>query len=331
MPSRVSIGPKAPFIRCNYIEKVAIVGAGGQMGTFITEALLKTGKHHLTAITRADSTSMISAGVEVKKVNYENPASLIEALRGQDALIITMSVLSPQGQSAKLIEAAAAANVPWVLPNEYGGDPTEKQMGEDAMIGPGKRADRDLIEKLGKSSWVGISCSFWYEYSLSAGPFAYGFDFENRSVTLIDEGTTKINTTTWPQTALAVARLLSLKRQKRHIVSVPQQAAYVSSFLLSQKDMLESVLRVTGTKESDWKIEHDAHEGRFAAGVAQFKEGDRRGFVKLLYTRAFYPDGCGNYEARHGLHNDILGLPKEDLDEFTRIAVDRAARKVLVL
>ncbi|KAJ7739233.1 hypothetical protein DFH07DRAFT_840270, partial [Mycena maculata] len=248
-----------------------------------------------------------------------------------------MSVMSPPGQSAKLIKAAAAANAPWVLPNDYGSDPTETKMGEDAMIGPGKQADRDLIEKLGKSSWVGICCSFWYEYSLSTGPFTYGFDFENRSVTFIDDGTTKINTTTWPQTALAVARLLSLKvlpddanDTSATLSQFRNQPAYVSSFLLSQKDMLESVLRVTGTKECDWKIEHEAHEVRFDAGVAQFNGGDRRGAVKLLYTRVFYPDGCGNYEARHGLHNNILRLPKEDLDEFTRIAVNRAERKVLV-
>ncbi|KAJ7749852.1 putative isoflavone reductase family protein [Mycena maculata] len=322
--------------RQNYIEKVAIVGAGGQMGTLITEALLKTGKHHITAITRADSTSKIPAGVEIKKVDYEDPASLTEALRGQDALIITMNVMS-QGQSAKLIEAAAAANVPWVLPNEYIYDPTETKLGEDALVGLVKRADRNLIEKLGKSSWIAICCSFWYEYSLSAGPLACGFDFENRSVTFIDDGTTKINTSTWPQTALAVAHLLSLKvlpddanDKSATLSQFRNKPAYISSFLLSQKDMLESVLRVTGTKESDWKIEHEAHEVRFAAGVAQFKGGDRRGFVKLLYTRGFYPDGCGNYEARHGLHNEILRLPKEDLDEFTRIAVDRAERKVLV-
>ncbi|KAJ7697601.1 hypothetical protein B0H17DRAFT_1051614 [Mycena rosella] len=91
--------------------------------------------------------------------------------------------------------------------------------------------------------------------------------------------------------------------------------------------MLESVLRVTGTKESDWKIEHEAHEARYAAGVAQMKGGDRHGFIKQLYSRVFYPDGCGDYEVRHGLHNEILGLPKEDLDEFTKIAVDRAGVK----
>ncbi|KAJ6605426.1 putative isoflavone reductase family protein [Mycena vulgaris] len=317
--------------RQNYIEKVAIVGAAGQVGSFIVEALLKGGKHRITAITRADSTSKLPAGVEVKKVDYEDPASLVEALRGQDALIITMSVMSPPGQSAKLIEAAAAANVPWVLPNEYGIDPTETEMQNDIILGPAKKADRDLIEKLGKSSWVGIACSFWYEYSLGGGPSLYGFDFKNRSVTFFGDGTQKVNASTWPQTGLAVARLLSLKVSpddandtSATLSQFRNKPLYVSSFLLSQKDMFASVLRVTGTKESDWKIEHEAHEARYAAGVAQFKGGDRRGFGKLLYTRVFYPDGCGNYEARHGLHNDILGLPKEDLDEFTKIAAKRA-------
>ncbi|KAJ7578500.1 putative isoflavone reductase family protein [Mycena floridula] len=315
----------------NYIEKVAIVGAGGQMGSYIVEALLKTGKHRVTAITRADSTSNLPAGVEVKKVNYDDSASLVAALQGQDALIITMSVMSPPDQSAKLIEAAAAANVPWVLPNEYSTDPTETEMQKDTMIGPPKEADRKLIEKLGKSSWVGITCSFWYEYSLAHGPPSYGFDFNNRSATFYDKGTQKINTTTWPQTALAVARLLSLKvnpddanDKSATLFQFRNKPLYISSFLLSQKDIFESVLRVTGTKASDWKIEYEATEARFAAGLALLKGGDRRGFAMALYARVFYPDGSGNYEDRHGLHNDILGLPKEDLDEFTKVAIKRA-------
>ncbi|KAJ6599802.1 putative isoflavone reductase family protein [Mycena vulgaris] len=319
----------------NYIEKVAIVGAGGRMGTYMVDALLKTGKHHITAITRADSTSQLPAGVEVKKVDYEDSASLVDALRGQDALIITMSVMSPPGQSAKLIEAAAAAGVPWVLPNEYGGDLTEHAMQAEIMIGAPKQADRERIEKLGKSAWICITCSFWYEYSLAAGPEFYGFDMKNRTVTFIDDGTQKINTSTFPQTGLAVARLLSLKVRpdgpsdtSATLSQFRNKPLYVSSFLLDQKDMFASVLRVTGTKESDWKIEHEAHEARYAAGAAQMKGGDRLGFAKMLYARGFYPDGCGNYEARHGVHNEILGLPKEDLDEFTKSAVKRAEEGV---
>ncbi|KAJ7600387.1 hypothetical protein C8J56DRAFT_1038001 [Mycena floridula] len=167
----------------NYIEKVAI--AGGQMGSYIVEALLKTGKHRVTAITRIDSTCNLPTGVDIKKANYDDSASLVAALQGQDA----------------------------------------------------------------------------------------------------------------------------------------NKPLYILSFLLSQKEMFDWVLRVTGTKEEGWKIGYEAAEARYAAGMAR---GDRNGFAKALYARVFYPDGCGNYEDRHGLHNDILGLPKEDLDAFTRTAVERA-------
>ncbi|KAF8946229.1 hypothetical protein BGZ46_005835, partial [Entomortierella lignicola] len=112
----------------NYIENVAIVGAGGRIGGHITQALLKTGKHKITAITRQGSANVVPAGVIVKKVDYNNQESLVEALKGHEVLIITMSVMAPPEEQTKLIDAAAAAGVPWVLPNEFGGDPFDVEM-----------------------------------------------------------------------------------------------------------------------------------------------------------------------------------------------------------
>ena len=146
------------------------------MGKFIAEALLQTGKHKVTAITRADSTNKLPTGVEVKKVNYDDPSSLVEALQGQEVLIITMAVTAPRDQQTKLIEAAAAANVPWVLPNEYGCDPTNVELGKDILIAEPQIKQRSHIEKLGKSSWIAITCSFWYEFSLAGQPQRYGFE-----------------------------------------------------------------------------------------------------------------------------------------------------------
>lgn len=59
-------------------------------------------------------------------------------------------------------------------------------------------ATRKLIEEVGKSSYIGLSTGFWYEWSLAIAP-AYGFDFANRSITFFDDGRTKISTSTWPQ------------------------------------------------------------------------------------------------------------------------------------
>lgn len=69
----------------------------------------------------------------VKKVDYTQPETVIEALRGQDALIITLSghALNLQKQ---LIEAAAAAGVAWILPNEWSPDSANEAMVKDVPM-----------------------------------------------------------------------------------------------------------------------------------------------------------------------------------------------------
>jgi hypothetical protein len=93
----------------------------------------------------------------------------VEALKGQDVLIITMNVLAAPDSSKKLIKAAADAGVPWILPNEWGSDASNPEAGADVMIYAPKKADREYIEELGVSSWIGIACGFWYEFSLGGG------------------------------------------------------------------------------------------------------------------------------------------------------------------
>lgn len=118
----------------NRIKNVAIVGATGSVGEHITEHFLKNGKHTVTAITRADSKSKMPDGVKVAKVNYDDESTLVDALKGQDALVITMKAGQHEAQ-AKLIEAAAKAKVAWIMPNEYGPDVVAKpEMGKVSTV-----------------------------------------------------------------------------------------------------------------------------------------------------------------------------------------------------
>lgn len=247
-----------------------------------------------------------------------------------------MNVMAPPETQAKLIEAAATAGVPWVLPNDFGGDPLDEEVGKDMILGPIKAKFHQQIEQLGKSSWICVTNGFWYEFSLGGGPNRYGFDFKNRSLTLLDDGKVTINTTTMPQVGRAVAALLSLKvlpddanDKSPTLTSFKNKAAYVSSFTISQEDMFESVLRVTGDKRSDWKITHTTAKEYFASGHELMKQGNMAGFGRLMYARGFFPASAaksnGNFEVARGLHNDILGLPKEDLDEFTKIGIEMSS------
>ena len=106
--------------------------------------------------------------------------------------------------------------------------------------------------------------------------------------------------------------------------TIRNKVVYVKSFTVSQKDMFDSILRVTGTKEADWSINKEPAHERYANGVAEMKQGSRDGFAKMLYTRIFYDDGNGDFETRRGVSNKLLGLPEEDIDEATKRAIKRS-------
>ncbi|KAK4940396.1 hypothetical protein LTR10_019502 [Elasticomyces elasticus] len=320
----------------NHVENIAVVGAGGRIGEYIAKELVKGGKHKVTAITRPDSTSKLPEGLHIVKVDYNNPSTLVDALRGQDALIITMAVTAPPDTETKIVQAAAEAGVPWIMANDWGVDYTNPDVARDTMLGERRHKVHALIESLGKSSWISLVCGFWYDFSLGGSPARYGFDFGDRSLTLFDDGNTKINHSTWEQCGRAVANLFSLKvlpddasDKSPTISQFRNNYVYISSFLASQRDMFDSVLRVTGTSEKDWTIKHEDVKERYKKAVEDLKSGNMEGFVRLLYSRVFYPDGSGNHEASKGLHNDVLGLPKEDLDERTKIAIERGEKGLL--
>jgi len=307
------------------------VQAGGNVGKYLAEALVATGKHNVYGLTRAESTSKLPSGVHSLLVNYDDPTSLSTALKSHKIqfLIITVSVTAPRDTQSKLVTAAAEAGVPYVMPNWYGGDISNEQLGNDTKLALGARAIVAEIEKLGVSKWILLACSFWYEFSLAGGEIRYGFDFHGKHVTFYDDGNTKIITSTWEQCGRAIAALLSLpelpvdENDKSLTLShFANGTAYISSFLISQKDMFESVKRVTNTTDADWDISYEPSEKRFQDGAALMAKGDMRGFGKMLYARSMYPTGDSDFSDK--LHNKVLGLPQEDLDERTKVAVQMA-------
>lgn len=316
----------------DHISQVAIVGAGGRAGRSIVDALLKTGQHHVTAITRPESTNVLPREIhEVIKVDYTNQQALVKALTGRQALIITLAVMAPPESQLRLIDAAIEAGVKYIIPNEWGIELANQQLAEDTMMADRYIPIREHIEKhgAGKTFWIGICCGFWYEFSLAGTEARYGFDFDEKALTLYDNGNVKINTSTWSRVGLAVARLLSLKMSPDNDADTSpcldrylNKAVYISSFFVSQRDMFESVLRVTGDTERDWTIKYENVAERYQRGLEMFKAGQMVGFGILLYARVFSDDAAGDYNAK--LDNDVLGVSVEDLDEATKVAVDMA-------
>ena len=237
-----------------------------------------------------------------------------------------MAPTAPRDTHSKLVRAAAKAGVPYVMPNAYGADIDDIKLGQDTMVGPVAKANREEIERLGMQ-WVTVCCGFWYEYSLAGGDARFGFDFDKRSLTIYDDGKTKISTSTLSQVGRAVAKVLSLNElpedendKSLTLSTFLNKGVYIKSFVVSQNDMFESVKRVTGTTGADWTITHEDTKKRYEDGLARVKVGNMAGFSKLLYARVFYPDASSDLSPK--AQNELLELPDESLDESTKVGID---------
>ena len=291
--------------------------------------MLATGKHQVTVLTRADSTATFSSdsNVTIAKVDYSSEADLVDALRGHDFLLITLSARAPPNLHPEIVKGAKKAGVQWILPNYFamGIGSRAGKLGEDPILGKFKNYIEDVKNVEGGGvNYVAMVCGFWYEFSLAMGEPWLGFNIQKRTATFYGDGTTKINTSTWEQCGRAVAGLLSLpfKNRKPAVQDWKNEGLYISSFLISQRDMLDSLNRVLSTSDADWTITYEPVEERYQKGLEEMQSGNRLGFAKAMYARLFFPSGEGDYETGHELDNKKLGLPEEDFDEATRRAVE---------
>ena len=256
-------------------------------------------------------------------VNYNDESSIIAALKGQQFLIITLAATAPPDLHSTIVKAAVKAGVKYIMPNCYGIDIEDRTLGEESSVVKAAVAHCREIESLG-AIYVAAVCGFWYHWSLALGESFFGFDIKNRKVTLFDDGNTKINTSTWEQCGRALAALLSLPESgaSPSLSDWKNKPLYFSSFLISQRDMFDSLNRVLGTTDDDWEISHEPTPQRYKDGLAQFEKGDRLGFAKAMYSRVFFPNGGGDYQSSKGLANEVLGLPEESLDQATKETVE---------
>ncbi|KAF4340816.1 oxidoreductase like [Fusarium beomiforme] len=316
----------------NRIERVAIVGAGGRQGGRITEELLKTGKHTITALTRIGSSSELPENINVIPVNYENEEEIASALKGQQLLIITLAVTVDPEVHHRIVRAAGKAGIRYIIPNVYAANVAIENQDsvKDFFPAPPPINFIKEIERVGVSSWILLVGGVWFDYSLPSGDSFCGFEINKRKVTFFDQGEAKINTSTLAQFGRAAAALASLKEfpddendKSPTIAQFQNKPIYLSSFYVSQKDIFRSLQRVTNTTDKDWDIKYESSADRIESGKAMGRSGNILGFAQAYYSFIFSPEGQ-KLKTQDKLHNDLLGLPEEDLDEVVKACVEEA-------
>jgi hypothetical protein len=342
----------------NHIERVAIIGvshsdllftnkktnkedmvpltnlqAGGSIGRHITESLIATGKHAITVFTRADSKNTLPDGVRAAvHVDYDDEETLVSALQGQQFLIITLSMHAAPDTHSKIVRAAKKAGIEHIMPNVYTCDIVlnNQDLGDEVMMRGMHAPVLEDMERQGVAYTV-LVCGLWYEFSLACPPDFLGFDIAKREVTLFDEGANKVNLSTWTRLGKSVASFLSLKLlpdDENDTTSVTvsgyrNKPLYISSFHTSQRDMLASLQRVTGTSDADWTIRKQSTDERIKQGREMAAQGNMSGVARVYFSRMFSAKGQAAV-FQEKLDNGVLGLKEEeeeDMDEATGRAV----------
>lgn len=160
-----------------------------------------------------------------------------------------------------------------------------------------------------------------------------GFDIDNRKVTLFDDGEAKINTSTLAQFGRTAAAIASLKEfpdnegdESLSVAQFRNRPVYLSSFYVSQKNILKSIQRITGTTDADWATKYESSADRIENGKAMGRSGNIMGLVQAYYSFIFSPEGQ-KLKTQDKLHNGLLELPEEDLDEVVKDCVEKAENK----
>ncbi len=104
------------------IKNVIVIGAGGKLGPSILSAFDTDPHFTVSILTRFSSQSTFPSHLKVHRVGDNYPeAELLEAFKGQDAVISTIATASAVQQKA-VADAAVKAGVKRFVPSEFGSD-----------------------------------------------------------------------------------------------------------------------------------------------------------------------------------------------------------------
>ncbi|KAI7087550.1 hypothetical protein KC356_g4074 [Hortaea werneckii] len=311
----------------SYLKNIAIVGAGGNVGSAALKHLLASDRNfNITILTQPTSTSTFPSHprLTIQKGTFTDPDFLTTALSNQDALLLALGFRAMDLQP-HLITAAVSAGVKYILPTEYAGDGLNDSMIDAVPVFQPKRAARRQIEELG-GTWIGITTNPWADQSLRLG--LLGIDlFARKAVLYRDAG--KFNMSTLDQVGLGIARVLSLPVQnpqdrRASLEYYGNNFVYISSLHVTQRELFASARRVTRTSEAEWEVvEGDTVKEWIERCKGMMAKGEMQGAMGLTFAYYLGEGLGGDYQAKAVEDMKVLGLREGDLDAVVKAEAEK--------
>ncbi|KAF5637665.1 2-hydroxyisoflavone reductase [Fusarium sp. NRRL 25303] len=292
------------------IQKVAVVGASGLIGSKIVDSLLRAG-FEITAITRNESSANFPDKLIVKRVDITSVDSVKEALAGQDAVVSAAAAAA--GSQKVIIDAAIAAKVPRFIPSEFGIPSRQNRDTKIIKIFGAKIQNTDYLIELAEKhdwfSWTGLSNGLFLDSGLKS---ERGFiNIKDRKIRVTDSGNEPYSTTSLAFIAEAVVAILKKPEETKN------KYLNIAGVTTTQNEVLRVVENLTGDK---FEVSHVTGAEQEKIGDEKVAKGEFSAFKNYL-EQFLFADGAG-----HALTGDenaigLLGLKEENLEEVIKSVV----------
>ncbi|KAH6962708.1 hypothetical protein HG530_006421 [Fusarium avenaceum] len=294
-------------------KRILVVGATGSIGSIMLQALAKESSFTVSALQRASSQGKLPSNVEVITIEDSYPSdALVAAFSGQDAVINCMTSLAVSDQF-RFVDAAVDAKVKRYVASEYGlnnNNPDARAL-NSVFREKGEIQDYLRSKEAAGLEWMAIACGMWIKWS--ALHDFLGMHINKKKFVVWDDGNGWFSTTTEDNTALAMVNALSKKWE-----DTKNKIIWLSDFAITQNTLLETIERVGGQKLAVEKV--DSYQ-LIKEKQAEVAAGDPYAIYSLIETGFVTGRFGGHLEKEGTIMNEVLGLPKKNLDDVVREAL----------
>ncbi|KAL8727693.1 MAG: hypothetical protein Q9166_005866 [cf. Caloplaca sp. 2 TL-2023] len=288
------------------LKNVIIIGASGNVGKPVVDALLKAG-FNVTALTRKGSSATFPSDVKVQNVDDDYPYDqVLAAFKGQEAVINLLPPVSVE-QHNSIADAAAEAGIKRIIPSEFGSDTSNPKIVELIPLFGGKAAITEYLKTKESSglSWTAVINGAFFDWGLYTG--FLGFDLKNHTATIFDAGNAPVNATNLADVGQSIVSILSKPDETAN------KFVFIQSVKTDQNQILAALEKSTGTK---WTVNKQSATEARQTGGEKLGKGDMSGIPDLITGGIYSGEPAADYATTRGLTNDLLGLKESPLQEL---------------
>ena len=212
-----------------------------------------------------------------------------------------------------LVEAAIAADVKLFFPSEFGGDYDDPAVTSNSPLASKITVTKLLRQNQSHINHTIITNGMFLDWGFDNG--FLGFDIPNHTVTLYDEGKTRLSGAILPNIGKAVVAAI------HHPELTLNKRIFIADTTFTQLEALALFEKYTNTK---WTVKHVSTNDLEKEAAEKLANGNI-GAALVDYVRFFaYNSGLKVFLLEGRTSNKALGIPTLSLDQIVQEAVQRA-------